>query len=100
MYKAYRRNLPVKVIVASGLHDTTGLFRQPTADDIQQVSQWMERFAISDRMGWSIVAGHGHCQLPESQWPEVQAFIDRFLLGRQVDTGGVSKCVWKSPKKP
>ena len=48
MYRAYRRNLPVKVIVASGLHDTTGLFRQPTADDIQQVSQWMERFAISE----------------------------------------------------
>ncbi|MBO4730829.1 MAG: ATP-binding cassette domain-containing protein [Bacteroidaceae bacterium] len=47
MYRAYRRNLPVKVIVASGLHDTTGLFRQPTADDIQQVSQWMERFGIS-----------------------------------------------------
>ena len=48
MYKAYRRNLPVKVIVASGLHDTTGLFRQPTAADIQQVSQWMERFGISE----------------------------------------------------
>ncbi|MBQ7742394.1 MAG: ATP-binding cassette domain-containing protein [Bacteroidaceae bacterium] len=50
MYRAYRRNLPVKVIVASGLHDTTGLFRQPTADDIRQVSQWMERFGIS---GWA-----------------------------------------------
>lgn len=48
MYRAYRRNLPVKVIVASGLHDTTGLFRQPAADDIQRVSQWMERFGISD----------------------------------------------------
>ena len=44
------------------------------------------RFGISDRMGWSIVDGHGHCQLPERQWPEVQAFIDRFLLGRDADT--------------
>lgn len=44
------------------------------------------RFGISDRMGWSIVDGHGHCQLPERQWPEVQAFIDRFLLGRAADT--------------
>ena len=44
------------------------------------------RFDISDRMGWSIVDGHGHCQLPERQWPEVQAFIDRFLLGRDADT--------------
>jgi hypothetical protein len=45
-----------------------------------------ERFDIADRMGWSIQGGHGHCQLPESQWPEVQAYIDRFLLGRQVET--------------
>ena len=44
------------------------------------------RFGISDRMGWSIVDGHGHCQLPERQWPEVQAFIDRFLLDRDADT--------------
>ena len=43
-------------------------------------------FGIADRMGWSIVGNHPHCQLPESQWPAVQAFIDRFLLGRQVDT--------------
>ena len=40
-----------------------------------------ERFGIKDRMNWSIVGGHGHCQLPESQWPIVQSFIDRFLLG-------------------
>ena len=48
-----------------------------------------ERFGIADRMGWSIVGGHPHCQLPEQQWPEVQAFIDRFLLGRDVSTAGV-----------
>ena len=39
-----------------------------------------ERFGISDRMAWSIVGGHGHCQLPEYQFPIVQSFIDRFLL--------------------
>ena len=43
------------------------------------VKVW-ERFGIADRMSWSIVGGHGHCQLPESQWPVVQEFIDRFLL--------------------
>lgn len=48
-----------------------------------------QRFGIADRMGWSIVGGHGHCQLPERQWPEVQAFIDRFLLGRPADTSRV-----------
>ena len=38
-------------------------------------------------MGYSIVPGHGHCQLPESQYPEVEAYLDKFLLGKQdVDT--------------
>ena len=64
------------------------------ADDAMLVSAkaahkvW-ERFEIADRMGWSIVGGHGHCQLPERQWPEVQAFIDRFLLGRNTNTANV-----------
>ena len=64
------------------------------ADDAMLVSAkaakkvW-ERFGIGNRMGWSIVGGHGHCQLPERQWPEVQAFIDRFLLGRETDTNDI-----------
>lgn len=39
-------------------------------------------FGIEDRMGFSIQGGHAHCALPESQYPEVEAFIDRFLLGK------------------
>lgn len=64
------------------------------ADDAMLISAkaakkvW-ERFGIANRMGWSIVGGHGHCQLPERQWPEVQAFIDRFLLGRETDTNDI-----------
>ena len=41
-----------------------------------------QRFGIADRIGYSIVPGHDHCQLPESQYPEVVAFIERFLLGK------------------
>lgn len=48
-----------------------------------------EKFGITDRMGWSIVDGHGHCQLPPSQFPEVQAFIDKFLLGRDTNTSDI-----------
>lgn len=42
-----------------------------------------ETFGIADRMGFSIIGGHGHCQLPENQYPEVEAFVDKFLLGKQ-----------------
>ena len=46
-----------------------------------------QQYGIDDRVGYSIVAGHGHCQLPEVQYPEVEAYIDRFLLGKtDVDT--------------
>ena len=43
--------------------------------------QVWQRFGISDRMSWSVVGGHGHCQLPQSQFPIVESFLDRFLLG-------------------
>ena len=42
-----------------------------------------EQFGIADRVGYSIVPGHGHCQLPKSQYPEVEAFIDKYLLGKK-----------------
>ena len=48
-----------------------------------------EQFGIADRFGFSVVAGHSHCQLPETQFPEVQAFIDKFLLGKKTDTSNV-----------
>ena len=31
----------------------------------------------------SVLHLHGHCQLPQSQYPEVEAFIDKFLLGKE-----------------
>lgn len=42
-----------------------------------------ETFGIADRMGFSIIGGHGHCQLPPEQYPEVEAFVDKFLLGKK-----------------
>ncbi len=49
---------------------------EPSAQAAHRV--W-EYFGIPDRMAWSIIGGHGHCQLPESQFPIVQSFIDRYL---------------------
>ena len=50
---------------------------RPSAEAAREV--W-KRFGIADRMDVSIVGGHPHCQLPESQWPLVQSFIDKFLV--------------------
>ena len=49
-----------------------------------------QRLGIAERMGYSIVGGHPHCQLPEGQFPEVEAFLDKFLLGIQgIDTSDI-----------
>ena len=49
-----------------------------------------EKLGIADRMGYSINGGHPHCMLPESQYPEVEAFIDKFLLDKpDIDTNNI-----------
>lgn len=51
-----------------------------------------EKFGIEERVGYSIVGGHPHCQLPEEQYDEVERFIDKFMLGKKnVDTKTVRK---------
>lgn len=60
-------------------------------------SEVWRRFGIADRMDWSIVGGHGHCQLPESQFPIVESFLDRFLLGHDNPSQTVSAPKLVSP---
>jgi hypothetical protein len=36
---------------------------------------------VPDRFGYSIVSGHSHCAVPTSQIAEIEAFVDKFLLG-------------------
>lgn len=38
---------------------------------------------VPDRFGFSIVGEHQHCQLPDSERPEVLAFMEKFLLGNE-----------------
>jgi hypothetical protein len=37
---------------------------------------------IPDRFGFSIVGGHSHCAIPNSQIPEIEAFVEKFMLGK------------------
>ncbi|KAA5538648.1 glycoside hydrolase family 10 [Roseiconus nitratireducens] len=48
-------------------------------------------FGIGDRFGFSIVGGHQHCQLPESQRGEVESFVDKFLLDKKDADTNVTK---------
>ncbi|MGB2870201.1 MAG: T9SS type A sorting domain-containing protein [Bacteroidota bacterium] len=46
---------------------------------------------VTDRFGYSVVGGHAHCAVPSIQIPEIEAFVDKFLLGKDtVNTRGIS----------
>ena len=45
---------------------------------------------VPDRFGFSIVGGHTHCQVPDSEIPEIEAFVEKFLLGRDSVNTNVS----------
>jgi hypothetical protein len=40
-----------------------------------------EGLGVPDKIGFSSVGGHGHCQYPASQLPELRAYIQKFLIG-------------------
>jgi hypothetical protein len=37
---------------------------------------------VADRFGFCVDGGHGHCQVPNSQLPDINYFLDRFMLGK------------------
>jgi hypothetical protein len=45
-----------------------------------------EALGVPDRMGFSQVGGHDHCEFPASQLPALTAFVTRFLLNRSANT--------------
>ncbi|NDV81930.1 ATP-binding cassette domain-containing protein [Bacteroides sp. 51] len=48
MHRAYLKNIPAIEIVASGLHDSIGLYKRPSTDDLVTCEAWMERFNIAE----------------------------------------------------
>jgi hypothetical protein len=57
-------------------------------------------FGIPDRFGFSIVADHGHCRLPDSQQPEVIAFVEKFLLGNKTANTNISVSPYNTDTSP
>lgn len=48
MHRAYLKNLPVIEIVASGLHDSIGLYKRPQENQMAICEWWMEIFGIAE----------------------------------------------------
>jgi hypothetical protein len=41
-----------------------------------------KKFGIADRFGFYIDGKHQHCAVPEAERPYIEAFVDKFLLGK------------------
>ncbi|MCH5309679.1 MAG: hypothetical protein J1E58_07435 [Prevotella sp.] len=78
-----------RALLVLGNPDYKWLADGSTVVSLRAARKVWERFGIADRMGYSIVGNHPHCLLPESQYPEVEAFIDKFLLGKNTDTKSI-----------
>lgn len=48
MHRAYLKNLPAIDIVASGLHDSVGLYKRPRPEQMETCEWWMDIFGIAD----------------------------------------------------
>lgn len=76
-----------RALLVLGNTDYEWLAEESNYVSCQAARMVWKAFDIEDRMGFSIQGGHMHCMLPKSQYPEVEAFIDKFLLGKtDVDT--------------
>lgn len=47
MHRAYLKNLPAIEIVASGLHDTVGLYKRPRPEEFDVCRRWMDIFGVA-----------------------------------------------------
>ena len=48
MHRAYLKNIPAIDIVASGLHDSIGLYKRPKEEDREVCLFWMDIFGVKD----------------------------------------------------
>ncbi len=74
IYSTYRSDLAAIDIVASGLHDTIGLFRRPAADEREACRYWMDLFgasALADRNYLKLSSGEQRLVLL------IRAFVKR-----------------------
>jgi hypothetical protein len=76
------------------LADESGYVASKAAKEV-----W-KALGVPDRFGFSIVAGHIHCKLPDVQRPEVSAFVEKFLLGDTTVNTDISSSPYNTDLTP
>ena len=70
-----------RALYVTGNPDYTWLSNPSCYVNSRAVAPVYSALGIPGRFGFSIVGGHTHCLVPGSQIPEIEAFVEKFLLG-------------------
>ncbi len=76
-------------IIGNGATNYVWLAEQSAFVSSRAGEEVYKALGIPDRFGFSH-SGHTHCQFPENQAAELNAFVDKFLLGKTAATTGIS----------
>ncbi len=71
-----------RALLVTGNTDFTWLSNKSAYVSARAAKEIYSTLGISNRMGFYIDGGHGHCAVPNSQRPAIEAFVDRFLLDK------------------
>jgi hypothetical protein len=71
-----------RAILTIGNPDIDYLSSEAGYVSMKAATEVYKALGIPDRIGFSQVGGHSHCAFPTSQTPDVQAFVDKFLVGK------------------
>ncbi|MBN2012178.1 T9SS type A sorting domain-containing protein [candidate division KSB1 bacterium] len=55
---------------------------------------------VPDRFGYSQIGGHNHCAVPNDQIPEIEAFVEKFLLGNDTVNTDISTSPYNTDLSP
>ena len=69
-----------RALLVLGNPDYKWLADESARQSVEAASAAWKQFGIGNKVASSIVGGHMHCQLPQSQYPIVEQFIDDFML--------------------
>ena len=85
-----------RALLVLGNTDYEWLAERSNYESSKAAREVWNTFGIADRMGYSIEGDNTHCQLPLSQYPEVEAFVDKFLLGKKNIDTNVTKAIFNT----
>ena len=71
-----------RALLVTGNTDYTWLANPSCYVASRATKEVYKTLGIEDRFGFYIDGSHGHCQIPQTQRPAIEAFVDKFLLAK------------------